>query len=716
MNRFNGLLVGVSSIALFASGVLTPADAQTSIALDPITIVATKTPETTTQALAAVSSIRQEQIKQFMPSKMSTIFSSMPGVWFQERGDDQGSAINIRGLQDFGRVAVLIDGARQNFQRTGHNADGLFYFEPELLAAADVARGPVANIYGSGAIGGVVSMRTKDVDDILAPGQRAGVLTHGEVGTNTSRGLGSAFAAARLTPNVDAMIGGTWRKNKDYDDGSGIAVLNSGFETHTGIGKLTMRPALGHEIKLGGTFYETEFKNGTPNATRTATVYATRVENDIASARYKYSRPEDRIFDFDGNVYWTQTDTKQVKVEGTNSAISGLLGSVRTFAIETTGTDINNTSRFDTGPLRHAATYGGDWFRDRVNVTDPSGTGDLFTPNGERSVGGGFFQLRSNYSTWFESILAARYDQYELSGAGTSTSGDRVSPKATVGITPVQWFTFYGTYAEGYRAPAITEAFVTGQHPFAGPGSNFIFLSNPQLMPEVGKTIEGGINIRANNLAVAGDTLRIKANVYRNNVDDFIEMTTVPFRRAGIGGLVCPVPIAGCLQYQNIAGAILHGTEFEGAYDAGWIFTSLVHSYTEGENRQTFGPLLKIPPQKVVGTLGGRALDRKITALVRWTWVDAKPLSEIPAGTTAILPTSAYNLLDLYASFNPNPDVQWEFGIDNIVDKKYARYLDMTTTGATATNSFSPGRVVKGGVRVFFGNSFYKAVSAVPRS
>ena len=303
MNRFNGLLVGVSSIALFASGVLTPADAQTSIALDPITIVATKTPETTTQALAAVSSIRQEQIKQFMPSKMSTIFSSMPGVWFQERGDDQGSAINIRGLQDFGRVAVLIDGARQNFQRTGHNADGLFYFEPELLAAADVARGPVANIYGSGAIGGVVSMRTKDVDDILAPGQRAGVLTHGEVGTNTSRGLGSAFAAARLTPNVDAMIGGTWRKNKDYDDGSGIAVLNSGFETHTGIGKLTMRPALGHEIKLGGTFYETEFKNGTPNATRTATVYATRVENDIASARYKYSRPEDRIFDFDGNVY-----------------------------------------------------------------------------------------------------------------------------------------------------------------------------------------------------------------------------------------------------------------------------------------------------------------------------------------------------------------------------------------------------------------------------
>ena len=197
MRLVGSLLLGVSSIALLASGVLNSARAQSSIALDPITVVATKTPETTTQALAAVSSIQQEQIQQFMPGRLSTIFSGMPGVWFQERGDDQGTAINIRGLQDFGRIAVLIDGARQNFQRTGHNADGLFYFEPELLAAADVVRGPVSNIYGSGAIGGVVSMRTKDVDDILAPGQNFGIATHGMLGTNTARGLTSAFAAAR---------------------------------------------------------------------------------------------------------------------------------------------------------------------------------------------------------------------------------------------------------------------------------------------------------------------------------------------------------------------------------------------------------------------------------------------------------------------------------------------------------------------------------------
>lgn len=709
------LLVGVSSVAMLASGALSRANAQNSVTLDPITVVATKTPETTTQALAAVSSIRQEQINQFMPGRISNIFSGMPGVWFQERGDDQGTAISIRGLQDFGRVAVLIDGARQNFQRTGHNADGLFYFEPELLAAVDVARGPVANIYGSGAIGGVVAMRTKDVDDVLKPGQRFGVATHGMLGTNQARGLASAFGAARINPNVDAFIGGTWRKHENYEAGNGTTVLNSQYQTQTGIGKLTFRPAAGHEVKLGGTVYETNFFNGTPNATKTATVYDTRVQNEIATARWKYSRPEDRLFDFDGNVYWTQTDSRQTKVQGVNSSISGLLGRTRTFNIETVGTDVNNTSRFDTGPVRHTMTYGGDWFRDRVNVTDPTGTGDLFTPNGERNVGGGFVQLRSQYAAWLESIVAARYDTFDLSGGTTSSSGDRLSPKVTIGVTPVPWFTIYGTYAEGYRAPAITEAFVAGAHPFAGPGSNFTFLSNPSLKPEVGKTIEGGTNIRVDNFATAGDALRIKANVYRNDVDDFIELTQVNFGTAGVGGTICPVsvpPGANCLQYQNIEGAKLHGAEFEGAYDAGTHFLSLVYSYTKGTNRANGNPLLKIPPQKVVGTVGGRFLERRITTLVRWTWVDAKDLSEIPPGTTAILPTSAYNVVDFYASFAPSADVLWEFGIDNLFNKNYARYLDMTTTSAAVSRSLSPGLTVKGGLRVFFGEGFYKRLAA----
>src|SRR5882724_9574386 len=127
--------------------------------LDTITVAASKTEERAIDALAPVSVVTLEQIQGLQPNRLSDIFYSVPGVSFQDRGDDPATVINIRGLQDFGRVAVVVDGARQNYQRTGHNANGSFFLDPELVGGVDIVRGPTANIYGSGAIGGVVSFR-----------------------------------------------------------------------------------------------------------------------------------------------------------------------------------------------------------------------------------------------------------------------------------------------------------------------------------------------------------------------------------------------------------------------------------------------------------------------------------------------------------------------------------------------------------------------------
>src|SRR5262245_59053103 len=180
--------------------------AQDTISLDQITVGATKTEEKAIDSLAAVSTVGAEQIQQIQPSRTSDLFFGIPSVWFQERGDRPETSINIRGLQDFGRVAVVIDGARQNFQVSGHNANGVFFLDPELLAGLEIVRGPVANIYGSGAIGGVASFRTKDVGDILRPGERWGFQTHGMIGTNLGSGLGSVFGAARPNQNVDVLL------------------------------------------------------------------------------------------------------------------------------------------------------------------------------------------------------------------------------------------------------------------------------------------------------------------------------------------------------------------------------------------------------------------------------------------------------------------------------------------------------------------------------
>ena len=69
--------------------------------------------------LAGTSVVSREEFKRFQPSSPAEMLLSVPGINVQEDSDDPGSSINIRGLQDFGRVNVMIDGARQNFQRSG---------------------------------------------------------------------------------------------------------------------------------------------------------------------------------------------------------------------------------------------------------------------------------------------------------------------------------------------------------------------------------------------------------------------------------------------------------------------------------------------------------------------------------------------------------------------------------------------------------------------
>jgi hemoglobin/transferrin/lactoferrin receptor protein len=698
----------ISGVAAATGLVASPALAQQPRLLDPITIVVSKVEETVTQALAGVSAVRGDQINQLLPRRTEDLFFGVPGINFQQRADDPGIAVNIRGLQDFGRVAVLIDGARQNFQRTGHQADGLVYLDPELLAGVDVVRGPVANIYGSGAIGGVVSFRTLDVDDILKPGEKFGGQIHGVFGNNQVTGLGSGFLAVRPTPYADAMVGATGRTQSDYKDGHGNVVVNSHVNTTTEIGKFNLRPADGHELKFSGLHYESKYDSGLPNATKTATVYATEVTNDIAGARWRYSRPDDRVFNFDINTYWTQTEAVQTKTQGTNSAISGALGVPRSFHIETVGVDAHNTSRFDLGPFQNALTVGVDAFRDQVNVVDPTGTGDFFTPSGERTVSGTFAQLKAKYQSWLEVITAARYDRYELSGStGGQSSGDRVSPKVTVGVTPISWLTAYGTYAEGYRAPAVTEVFVSGQHPNAGPGSNFDFLPNPNLRPEIGKTKEVGINIRQDGLFVPNDALRIKANVFQNDVTDFIEQATILFGNPGVGGQTCTSPAGFCIQYQNVPSARITGAEFESNYDAGTWFLGLAGSIQRGKNLTEHQPLVKIYPEQLATTFGVRLLDRKVTMAVRWLAVAAKEAKDIPAGSA--LPTDAFNVVNLYVDYRPSEDVILGFGIDNLFNEYYVRYLDLRTQGANSlVPSPSPGVTFKGSLKVRFGDEFFR--------
>ncbi|MDB5619415.1 TonB-dependent hemoglobin/transferrin/lactoferrin family receptor [Tardiphaga sp.] len=708
--------------------------------LDEITVTSSKTQERAIDALAPSSVVSLEKIQLQQPNRLSDLFYNIPGVWMQDRGDDASTAINIRGLQDFGRVAVIVDGARQNYQRTGHNANGSFFLDPELIGSVDVTRGPTANVYGSGAIGGVASFRTKDIQDVLRPGERWGVDVSGSYGSNSNRGLGSVFGGVRVDPTVDVFGGAVYRTQGNFKDGSGTEVGNTGNDIAAGLLKVTTRPAEGHEIKFGAMFQDYSYTMGQMNrgdvsttALRTlnqgSSVYASDAKNYTGTVSWKYSKPDDMLFDWNMSLYGNRTDNDQTKTYhystsggalcGTGNFgnnISGCVGDRRGYVLDTIGFDASNTSRFDYGNWRNAVTYGFDIFNDKVVTSDSRGNSNITTPSGERTVSGGFIQLKNNYSSWLEVVSALRYDRYELNSTGvagggnTSSSGDRLSPKITVGVTPVAGFTPYVSYAEGYRAPSITETLIAGAHASGGGPSFFTcadgtsgvfcFLQNPNLRAEVGKNKEVGVNLKYNDVFTSGDSIRAKFNFFRNDVGDYIDLvgSTPELTAFGL--------FSRNYQYQNIANARIEGFEAETAYDVGLWFAGVGATVQRGKNTETNIGLATIQPRKITTSGGVRLLDRKLTISAQWASVAAN--NDIPVGYS---PSTAYDLVNLYVAYQPTRDITLNFSVDNLLNQYYRPYavpgnsLDGTTQNDALWTSAGPGIVYKGGLKIHFGGA-----------
>ena len=149
----------------------------------------------------------------------------------------------------------------------------------------------------------------------------------------------------------------------------------------------------------------------------------------------------------------------------------------------------------------------------------------------------------------------------------TGGGGDRFSPKITIGVTPVAGFTPYVSYAEGYRAPSITETLIAGEHATGGgpplfpcPGGTaglFCFLPNPNLRPEVGKNKEAGLNLKYDDIFTPATASAASSTCSATMSTDYIDLvgsTPIP-------AILVPVPglFSQFFQYQNIAHARIEG-------------------------------------------------------------------------------------------------------------------------------------------------------------
>ncbi|WP_202367246.1 TonB-dependent hemoglobin/transferrin/lactoferrin family receptor [Mesorhizobium sp. L-2-11] len=663
--------------------------------LDQILVVS-RTGETAINSLASVSHVDQEQLQRRMATTPNDMLLGVPGVAVQADARRVSSSINIRGLQDFGRVAVIVDGARQNFQRSDHGPQSTFYIDPELIKSVDVIRGPVANTYGSGAIGGVVLFETKDADDYLRDGETWAASATGRYESNGEGWTTSAAGAYRFNENWDVLGNIVYRDYDDYKDGGGDTVDGTGFDVLSGLLKTTIRPSENSELKLGwnGTSDGwNEVSGGTP-------VNDVDLEANTFTARYNITDEDKSWLDLHINASYNKTNMEMTSLVAQNrfDPVTGLpivlpAGSMSTFDVGTSGIDIWNTSRFETTGIAHELTYGGDWVGDDVETGGAAGGASFYTPSGKRNVSGAYIQDKLTWD-WLEVIAGLRYDSYKLESDIGETSGDRLSPRITVGISPfetasLEGLQFYGTYAEGYRSPSLSETLISGNHPA---GVSFPFLPNPDLKPEIGKTVEFGVNYKQDDILEAGDAFRFKAAYFNNDVDDYIDGVTLSAFDPTSG---CPfgpgIPI--CFQYQNFAEAKIRGFEMEGVYDASWGLAGLSASIIDGHTISYDGEradLVTVPSSQVTGQLGFRFLEDKLTVGGEVQY-NGKPKGNPVARD--------YTLVNAFASYQATDNLKVDFRADNLFDVKYTNPLNAPATSVV----YEPGVTLKLAATMRFG-------------
>lgn len=670
--------------------------------LDKITIVS-RTGETAIEQMASVSHIDQEQLERRMAATPSNVLFGVPGVTMQADGNRTSSSVNVRGLQDFGRVAVIVDGARQNFQRSGHGSQSTFWIDPELIQQVDVIRGPVANTYGSGAIGGVVMFDTKDAQDFLRDGETWAASATGMYETNGKGWTTSGTGAYRFSDSFDVLGNIVWRDYDNYKNGNGDTQEWTGFDILGGMLKATVRPTDLSELKLGWTGSRNDWSANANNAANPVPSDLT-TDQDTFTARYSVRDENESWLDLHVNAAYGKTDMVQTyrgdvpnrfRPDGSPGFYPE--GSKSSFDVRTPSLDIWNTSRFETGAASHELTYGGDWVQDDVATTSPFGGGDVYTPSGKRRVSGAYVQEKLNWE-WLEVIGALRYDSYKLESDVGEASGDRLSSRITVGLSPfeqigLEGLQVYGTYAEGYRSPSLSETLINGLHPSGFP---FPFIANPDLKPETARTLEAGVNYRRDGIFKADDELRLKAAYFDNKIDDYIGGAYV---YGGFGSACFPF----CFQYQNYATGKIDGFELEAFYDAQSVFAGLSVSITDGHTINDDGireSMLTVIPHQATATLGFRTMENRLVFGGEVQYNASATYDYLnDYGAFVSNTVDSYTMVNLFASYQANENFRVDFRVDNLLDATYENALN----AASLTDFYEPGITAKIGATLRFG-------------
>jgi heme acquisition protein HasR len=583
----------------------------------------------------SVSVVGREQLDRNPPRHAAEMLEEAPGVYSAVSQQDPGLSVNIRGIQDYGRVNMSVDGMRQNYQQSGHQQrNGTLYVDPELLSEVVIEKGATSTMGGAGVIGGIANFRTVEAADLLKDGKEIGGrirVTTGLGGlSNGTHFIGSsAFAVG--TDVWDMLVAASERHLGDYDPGTqgsigdlrtGTAfipasqdrikntqVVYSGSVMRSRLLKLGLNLPADQRLQLSYLLTEVDYDDVNMMTAEKPQLWeklgSSNVKAQNLALDYSYT-PDNPLIDFKAKLYAVDTRNDQSTL-----ARGRTPGYDVTYQTDTYGVQAQNTSTFALSELSVLkANYGLEFFYDKVrpDSNQPVEAGsaveasalESITPKGDRAMGSLFGRLDYDYDDWLNLNAGLRYDRYRLRGeTGLNTRTfiigttrqigvpvaydvDReeghFSPTFGLSIKPgVDWLQLFATYGKGWRPPAVTETLVSGR-PHGG-GSESI-LPNPYLKPEKSTAWEVGFNVLKQDLLLEGDRVGVKVSYFNTRVDDFSYMA-LGVQPPGYG----IANIGNAAYVNNLETTRFRGLEYQLDYDAGFAYGQVNYTRMLGSNK-----------------------------------------------------------------------------------------------------------------------------------
>ncbi len=638
-------------------------------------------------------------------------FSSSDGAYAY--GQSGYGSINIRGIEG-NRIAMELDGVRQPPQYVSTSFDmggddgaggiGRDYFDPAMFQMIEVLKGGASALYGSDALGGVVSFTTPGPDHFLNGKDGGGLLRTQYFSVNES--FATQAGGAVKAGDTSFMLLGAYRNGHETANNGNISPNPASFDSYSLLFKAEHRLDR-HLFRLAvETFERDTFIDAKSAAESPFVLFNDFVHNQQFLERQRVSawweyEPERWVDRIQTHAYWQQASS----TSDNNSASKPLVfngvpipGTSITrqqsieFDTDILGLSSTATKEFgDPGRIAHQLLMGidlsleeGENRFDRINNGMPSDRVS-FSPS-ETTRAGIFVQDEIRLGErWFvtpglrvdwQSIKPDPNQAYldrlaSLGNFGYAPPEDydnlAFSPRLSVAWKPTETVQWYASYAHGVRNPSAEELSMIFDHPpDDGNPVGSMTVPNPNLKEERSDAFEVGVKSDSE----AG---RFQAAAFYTRYSDFIENGVQTGEVDDDGRDI--------LTTVNRGRSEIYGFELSGIFNIGHWWDAadgwqvgLSTGKSVGINRTDDTWLNTIEPWKTIAFVGYDDPGGKFGARLTGIYTDEVTRVDDHTNQGDFYRPPAWFTLDLGVYWRPEETLTIHAGLNNIFDEKYWKW------------------------------------------